>query len=76
MSKAKIVGRHLYRVKFRYQTDGLYFLLDGNLNITTDARGLGPAGRATTAVMRTAAFRKKFPGAIVRDIVYLGTIDS
>jgi hypothetical protein len=76
MSAAKIVGRHLYRVKFSFVSDSFQLLLEGHLNITTDSRGLGPAGRAVMAVMRTAKFREIYPGAGVRDMTYLGTIDS
>ena len=76
MTAAKIAGRHLYRVRFSFVDGGFKFLLEGRLNITTADRGLGSAGRATMAVMRTAAFRDQFPGAIVRDMTYQGTIDT
>lgn len=76
LKQARIVGRHLYRVRFSFVDGGLGLLLFGHMNITTESRGIGPAGRAAMAVTRTAQFRETYPGAIIRDMNYLGTIDS
>lgn len=70
------VGKHLYRVKFSFHSDGMNLLLSGSANILTDKRGLQYAGPTTTAMMKRPAFRNRFPDAIVRDIIYLGVIDA
>ncbi len=76
MSAARIVGRHLWRGTVRYLVDGAAHMTACWLNITCAERGLGVAARSARKVMKTAAFRREYPNAVLYDMNYQGTIDS
>jgi len=72
----QIVGRHLYRVKFCFLCPGLQFMLNAFLNVTTAKSGIGPAGDAVMKIFATDKFKEIYPGAILQDISYFGTLDA
>jgi hypothetical protein len=76
MPRAHWIGRHLYRVEFSYRFYLNKFRSTGNLNITTGTRGLSSAGLAARSVMHANSFRNRYQEAVIKDICYLGSLDT